>query len=246
MYADSLTVVVPAYDEESRLPQTLEAMVAGLSAESVEWEIVVSDDGSTDATADIARGWSQQWPVRLVSSPANRGKGAAIAAGIEAASHAVVVAVDADLPVSVPTMMDLARATLAAPLVVGSRRLPGSSVDPPQPVVRRVGGRLFRGAVAFMGYQCTSDPQCGVKALRRDELAAVLRSVRCSGFGFDVELIVRTQNAGFTVAELPVAWRHVEGSSLRPFRDAARTMAELAVARTRLDRRRPLRADDDS
>lgn len=237
MIDEGITIVIPAYDEERRLPATLDRLVAELpSVCAGAWEVVVSDDGSSDRTVEVARDRAARGPVRVLPNPVNRGKGAALLTGALDAAHPVVVFLDADLPVPIPLVARIAERTREADLVVGSRRLPGASFDPPQPLVRRVGGRLFRSAVAALGYDATSDPQCGVKALRRDRLAPILAAMTCAGFGFDVELIERTRRAGLDVSELPVQWRHVDGSSLRPTRDALRTLRELVHLRGSLDR----------
>lgn len=227
-----ITIVIPAYNEEHRLPATLDRLMAELpSVCSGSWEVLVSDDGSTDGTGELLRDRGADPRLRVVSTPVNRGKGAALVAGALAARHPLVLFLDADLPVPIPTIAELAAAADGAELVVGSRRMPGASLDPPQPLVRRVGGRLFRAAISVLGYDATSDPQCGVKVLRKDQLAPLLAEVTCRGFAFDVELIERARRAGLRVSELPVAWRHVEGSSLRPVRDAVATLVELARLR---------------
>lgn len=233
-----ITIVIPAYNEERRLPATLDRLVAGLPTVTTgRWEIVVSDDGSTDDTVRVVRARAGS-DVSVVSGGANQGKGAALRTGALRARYPLVLFLDADLPVPIETIPEMVAMSASADLVVGSRRLEGSSFDPPQPLVRRAGGRAFRAAVRGMGYRITSDPQCGVKLLRGDSMVPLLTETTCRGFGFDVELIERTKVAGLQVAELPVRWRHVEGSSLRPVRDAVRTLAELALLRSALQRRR--------
>lgn len=231
-----LTVVIPAFDEECRLPRTLELLVEQLpEVVPGPWEVVVSDDGSRDGTSRVAGQWAGRG-VRLVASAAHRGKGGALMAGIRVARHRRVALLDADLPVPVPVLGRMAEMTSEVPLVVGSRRLPGSTVDPPQPLGRRIGGRAFLAAVGLLGYRTSSDPQCGVKVLRSDLLGGVLEQVSCRGFAFDVELIERARRCGHAVVEVPVPWRHVPGSSLRPARDAVTTLAALTALRRRLGR----------
>ena len=148
----------------------------------------------------------------------------------------LVVFLDADLPVPVATVLEMAAATADADLVLGSRRLPGSTYDPPPPWARRAGGWGFLTAVSAMGYQPSSDPQCGVKVFRRAALQPVLAAVENDRFAFDVELIARTRRAGLRVAEVPVPWRYVAGSSVRPVRDAVVTLRDLFRLRPRLQR----------
>jgi len=223
--------VVPAFNEERRLPATLRRLVEGLPEFVDCWEVVVADDGSTDGTAELVR--RHEHPsVRLVGGPPNRGKGSALRAGAEAALHPVVVFLDADLPVPVRQVVELASATDAADLVVGSRRLPGATFDPPQPLGRRLGGTGFLAAVRLLGYEITSDPQCGVKAFRAESVLPLVAAVASDGFAFDVELVVGCRRAGLDVVERAVTWRHVPGSTLNPVPDALRTLVDLARLRS--------------
>ncbi len=228
-----LSVVLPAFDEERRLPATLERLLRELPTIcSAGWEVIVSDDGSDDGTVQVARSFGDD--VRVHRSGVNRGKGAALLSGARLAAHPLVLLLDADFPVDLESLVAVRSALAQADLVLGSRRLPGSVCSPPQPLVRRVGGRGFRSAVRVLGFSGASDPQCGVKGLRRDSVSPVLAEMVSSRYGFDVELIERARRAGLTVVERPVAWRHVEGSSLRPVRDAAATLGELARVRAAL------------
>lgn len=232
-----ISIVIPAFNEGRRLPPTLERLLSGLPTVcGGSWEIIVSDDGSTDDTVGIARGFTPGVPLRVIGDGVKRGKGAASRSGALAARHPLVLFLDADLPVplhTIPLMTSLL-ADADADLVVGSRRMAGASFDPPQPLPRRIGGSVFRAAVSGMGYDVTSDPQCGVKLLRRDALAGLLTALDCDGFAFDVELIESVRRSGSKVVELPVAWSHVPGSSLRPVRDALRTLRDLQKLRHRL------------
>lgn len=238
-----ISIVIPAFNEERRLPATLEALLRDLPAVCpANWEVVVSDDGSTDDTVEVVKDLADTDAVRIVSTSHNTGKGAALLRGVRASSHEIVVLLDADLPVPVQTIAVMLGHAQQADLVLGSRRLPGASFDPPQPILRRLGGHLFRGAVAVLGYSGPSDPQCGVKLLRRDRMSEVLASMECKGFAFDVELIERSRRRGISMVEVPVTWSHVEGSSLHPLRDALATLRELARLRARLRGSQALRA----
>ncbi len=221
-----VSVVIPAYNEELRIPATLAALTDRLPQRLGSFEVLVVDDGSDDATVEVVSGHPDA-RVRVLTQEQNLGKGAALRAGIGAARGDVVVLLDADLPVDVNQIADLVDAAAGADLVVGSRRLPGSSVDPPQPLVRRVGGGVFIRLVRVMGYGVTSDPQCGVKVLRAATVAPIAVSTSTDGFAFDAELIDRCRRNRLQVLDRPVAWRHVEGSTLRPFRDVLRTLGEL-------------------
>ena len=200
-----------------------------------EWEIIVVDDGSPDATASVARARSEDPRVKVVSLTENRGKGAALVEGAGRATYPWTLFLDADLPVPVESLPNVLAAGHDADLVLGSRRFDGATVNPPQPLPRRLGGAAFRMAITALGYPITTDPQCGIKLLRTRTLAPILEAITCAGFAFDVELIERARRAGLVVVEVPVTWRHVPGSSLRPVRDAVATFVELAQLRGRLE-----------
>lgn len=230
-----LSIVIPAFNEVRRLPSTLHVLQTELPRIDLErWEIVVSDDGSTDGTPELIEQQPDTDRVRVVSAQMNRGKGAALLRGIRASRFDTVLLVDADLPVTTRTIQGMVQRAQEVDLVIGSRRISGASVDPPQPVARRAGGFVFRKAVNGLGFDVASDPQCGVKVLRTGRMAAVLDSMCCNGFGFDVELIERSRRVGLRAVEVPVTWSHVEGSSLRPIRDALITLRELKALRSRL------------
>jgi glycosyltransferase involved in cell wall biosynthesis len=235
--ATDITIVIPAFNESARLPATLARLVDSREVfGGRRVDVVVSDDGSTDDTARVVEDFLGEG-VRLVAGPANQGKGAALLRGTEIAVTPFMVFLDADLPVSPATVESMAARLDHQPsldLLVGSRRLPGASFDPPQPLARRAGGHLFRSAARVLGYRSTTDPQCGVKVLRRKRMAEVLGQLSSRGFAFDIELIVRARCAGLVVEEVPVAWSHVPGSSLRPVRDGVRTLSDLVRLRQSL------------
>jgi len=228
-----VSIVIPAFNEAHRLPTTLDRLLLDLPTVFDDWEVVVIDDGSTDGTGELVESYETSAAVRVVTMPANEGKGAALRTGVAHAGRPLVLFLDADLPVAVAALGELVEGTARADLVVGSRRIAGSSSDPPQPFVRRLGGAVFIRLVRSMGYDITSDPQCGVKAMRRESVGPIVADTSTGGFAFDAELIDRCRRSGLTVTERPVAWRHVEGSTLRPFRDVAATLRELWRIRRR-------------
>jgi dolichyl-phosphate beta-glucosyltransferase len=235
--ATSITVVVPAFNESRRLGPALDQLVADLDRLSTSpWQVVVVDDGSTDGTSEVVDRRPPDDRIVLVTSVVNRGKGAALREGARVATGDVVAFLDADLPVPVATVLEMAAATDGSDLVLGSRRLPGATYDPPPPLARRVGGWGFLTAVSAMGFQPSSDPQCGVKVFRRVPLEPVLSVVENDRFAFDVELIARSRRAGLRVNEVPVPWSYVAGSSVRPVRDAVVTLRDLFRLRPRLRR----------
>lgn len=235
----AVTIVVPAWNEAARIEHTLDELLDGSTSSAIgPLEVVVVDDGSVDDTALLVeRRARSDGRLRLVRT-AHRGKGAASREGFAAGTGELVVLVDADLPTPVAELHELVVGMGGADLVVGSRRLDPSRVEVAQPVGRRVGAATFRGVVRSTGLASVSDPQCGVKVLRRSTMEAVVSCCASPRFAFDLELIELTRRSGLVVVERPVTWRHVEGSTLRPLRDGVRAVLDVIAVRRRLTERR--------
>lgn len=231
-----VSIVVPAFNEERRLPATLARLANELDdVIGGDWEVVVVDDGSTDRTGDLARDQAAATDrIRVVSHHPNRGKGAALARGFAEARLPHVFFMDADAPVPLDTIARFRDLLAGADVVAGTRRAAGAAIDRPQPIARRIAARSYLAVLRAMGLAAGSDPQCGAKLLRRDRLDEVVRATAATGYAFDVELLVRTRAAGLSVIEAPVVWRHVDGSSIRPWHDGWRTATEIVAVRRRL------------
>lgn len=220
-------MVVPAFNEEVRLDTALRRLVEGLERHGPsQWQVVVVDDGSSDRTASVGDALDDE-RVTTVVVGTNRGKGAALRTGFAASRFSVVAFVDADLPVSAEELCSLASLTEGYDLVTGSRRLPDSTFVAPQPGLRRIGGAAFLALLRAMGMAPTSDPQCGVKVLRRDTMSELVGATTSDGFAFDVELLVTAKGASRSILDVAVSWRHVAGSSIRPLRDGVSTLREV-------------------
>jgi len=218
-----LSLVVPAYNEERRLPGSLEQLIAFASGQSFATEIIVSDDGSTDATPGIvearaANGLPEQVVVRLVQRQPNAGKGAAIRQGMLAAAGDYVFFLDADLasPPEDATRL-LARLEAGADVAIGNRVQPdGSDMRASQPFRRRAVGRLFTMVrKAFGILPDIDDTQCPLKGFRADVARAVFANQTLTGWTFDAEVLCIARGLGYRIEQVPVRWRHVEGSRLR-------------------------------
>lgn len=232
----TLAVVVPAYNEERRIERTLEQLIAQAPALGIS-ELLVVDDGSADRTAELVRAVSERTAaprVRLIQHPHNRGKGAALRTGLLAAEADLVGYLDADLSVP-PAHFEGARALLeaGAEVVVGARvSSQGEALRRGQPLLRRLLGHMFVATQQRIVGLPQRDTQCPLKLLTREAARAVAEPCRVDGWAFDVELLLVAQRQGRHIEELPVEWRHIEGSRLRSDpATALRTLRELVAIR---------------
>lgn len=218
-----VSVVIPAYNEEARLPASLERVIAFLGAQTASGEIIVSDDGSTDATPRIVTARTQaalptNVTLRLLTSPRNQGKGAAIRAGCLDARGRYIFFMDADLATPPDdALILLRRLQEGAPVVIGSRIQPdGSDMRASQPRQRRMVGRIFtimRKAMRVL--PDIDDTQCPMKGFQHDVARAVFAEQQLHGWIFDAEVLFIARSLGYDIVSVPVTWRHVEGSKIR-------------------------------
>jgi dolichyl-phosphate beta-glucosyltransferase len=225
-----LSVVIPAYDEERRLPVTLRTVIAHLSVRGRPFEIVVADDGSRDDTAHIASAAGAE--ARVLRLP-HRGKGAAVRAGVLAASGDLLLVTDADLSTPIAELDLLVAALDRCDVAIGSRNVAGARVTVPQRLDRRLMGRAFNLLVRVLLLPGLRDTQCGVKLFRREAALAVFQRCRSDGFAFDVEVLALARRLGYRVAEVPVEWRNSPDSRVRPLLDVPRMFLELLTIRRR-------------
>ncbi|WP_460868476.1 glycosyltransferase [Rhodococcus aerolatus] len=226
-----LEVVIPALNEEARIGSTLVTLTDHLARLPITAGVVVVDNGSADATADVVqRAARGRVPVRLIGCR-TRGKGAAVKAGVLGSASPWVGFCDADLSTPV-SALDGVVALLAtgAPVVIGSRRCDGAAYATAQPPLRRAGGWAFR-ALARPLTGDVADTQCGFKFFRREVAAALFAGVTSTGFTFDVELLAAAHRRSVPVVELPVEWTDQRGSTLRPLEHGPQVLRELRTLR---------------
>ena len=229
-----LSLVIPAYNEERCLLPSLQRVDEYLSTQPYASELVVVDDGSTDGTAELVRGFAPSVPdrvsVRLLVHESNRGKGAAVRTGCLAAQGEYVVFTDMDLAVPVEELERvLERLEAGAEVAVGTRLHPGGrDMRSRQPPLRRLAGRLFVLVRRLVAVPELHDTQCPLKGFRHQAARRLFAAQRLSGWTFDVELLYLAKRWGLRVEEVPVHWDHVAGShvGLRP-RVAAQVLWDL-------------------
>ena len=213
------------FDEATRIRASIEALAAS-TLNRPGTELLLVDDGSRDGTADIAAQALHDAHLRgrVIRLHKNLGKGAAVRAGMAASVGAVVAFSDADLsspPDEIERVIELVEEG-RAPVVIATRLHEQSHITAKPPLARRYGGKGVNLAFRSLGLTKMNDTQCGLKAFTRPAADLLFRDLLVHRFAFDVELLVRAEVAGLEILEVPVEWRHVEASRVRPVRDGGR------------------------
>jgi len=231
---ESLSIVIPAYNEQARLPATLDRIAAwaGQSAMPV-LEVIVVDDGSRDATASIVEQRAEAL-FRLVKNPGNRGKGFAVRNGALSAQGDWILSTDADLSAPIAESAKLIEAARRenAVLAIGSRALNRQLVKVHQPLAREVSGRAFNLVMRLITGLPFRDTQCGFKLFRKDAAREIFSRQIEEGFSFDVEDLVIARALGLASVEVPVEWSNVEGTKVS-LAQGIKSFADLARIRAR-------------
>jgi dolichyl-phosphate beta-glucosyltransferase len=213
-----VSIVIPAYNEEKRLPSTLDAILKYRDASSLDVaEILVVDDGSTDQTVACVAEYTERHPeIRVLQNPGNRGKGFAVKNGMLEAHSEWILSTDADLsaPIEEAAKLLAAATRNRADIVIGSRALDRSLVGVHQSLSREYAGRVFNALVRVLTGLPFADTQCGFKLFRRSAAKAVFGRQQLDGFGFDVEDLFIASRLGLVAIEVPVRWNNVEGSKV--------------------------------
>ncbi len=229
-------MVIPAYNEAARLPRYLREVVPYFDGRDEPYEVLVVDDGSTDDTGALVRETAAEYPaVDLLALPTNRGKGAAVRAGMLRARGTLRLMADADGATPILEVKRLEAAVQeGADLAVGSRALADPSVVVRARAHRRLAGRVFSAFTRALGIRRVADTQCGFKLFRGPVADALFEALRTEGFGFDVELLLRAQRRGYRIAEVPVNWADQPGGKVGVLRDGPSMLVQIVVARLRL------------
>ena len=231
----SLSLVIPAYNEEARLRATLTRLL-DYFAESVSLlEILVVSDGSTDATEAIVAEFTEiDSRIQLLNYGQNRGKGYAVRYGMIRAKGERILFMDADLATPIEEIVKLnAKLDAGFDIAIGSRDVVGSKLEKRQSFLREFGGRLFNKLVQLIAVPGIHDTQCGFKMFTSRTAQAVFSQCRVEHFAFDVEVLYLALRVyHLRVAEVPVRWAHQEGSKVRFVRDAIRMVKTLFRIRT--------------
>lgn len=222
-----LSIILPAHNEQDRLPDSLTRILGFLAAQSLEAEILVVENGSTDRTAEVAETFARTHPGLRVLREIRRGKGLAVRRGILAATgdYRFICDVDLSMPIEQVTRF-LPPALADTPIAIASREAPGA-IRYDEPAHRHWVGRGFNLLVRLLAVPGLHDTQCGFKCFRADAAEELFRLQVLDGWTFDVEVLFLARRRGYRVAEIPIPWYYVPGSRVRLVRDSVAMLTDL-------------------
>jgi glycosyltransferase involved in cell wall biosynthesis len=227
-----LSVVIPAYNEELRLPKSLERIRAYLAKRGKSSEVIVVDDGSTDGTVQFVESQIAAWPqLRLVRNPGNRGKGYSVRHGVLEARGRVVLFTDADLSAPIEETDKLFAALATHDIAIGSRAMDRRLIQVHQPWTREWAGIIFNRIVRVVLGLNIEDTQCGFKAFHRERSQVIFNQQRIERFGFDPELLFLAKRHELSVAEIPVRWSNDPGTQVSLWYGLRAMFLEVAAVR---------------
>lgn len=238
-----LSVVIPAYNEASRLPATFDALEGYFGARSFAAEVIVVNDGSEDATGEVIRARAATWPMLVALSIAHGGKGRAVKEGMLAARGRYVFLCDADLSMPIADLEQFLPGARedAYDIAIASREAPGARRYG-EPLYRHLMGRVFNTLVRRLVLPGIQDSQCGFKCLRGELARDFATAQTIDGWGFDVELLYMARARGLRIAEIPVAWYYAPNSRIHPVRDAWHMTRDVLAVRANARRGRYAKA----
>jgi glycosyltransferase involved in cell wall biosynthesis len=229
--APALSIVIPAFNEEERLPSAIHAVTAYLDTGGRDAEVLIVENGSSDRTLEIAKGAARDDSRFRALHLDQRGKGRAVRAGMLASQGRLAVLCDADFSMPVGEISLLTRAIESgADVAIGSREAPGAR-RVGEPARRHLMGRIFNGVVQLLAVRGLQDTQCGFKAFRRLAAQDLFRRQLVNGWAFDVEVLYLARRLGYRVQEVPITWRYDSSSRVRPVADTISMLQELVMIR---------------
>jgi glycosyltransferase involved in cell wall biosynthesis len=228
-----LSIVIPSYNEELRLPATLERIAAYIAVSGRSTEVLVVDDGSNDRTAAVAEEFREKIPsLRVVSNGVNRGKGFSVKHGTQEARGNIVLFTDADLSAPIEEADKLLNALEDNfDVAIGSRAMDRSLISVHESAFREFAGIIFNKIVRIILRLPFVDTQCGFKAFRRERCRIIFEQQRIERFGFDPELLYLARHHGLRAVEIPVRWAHSPATKVNMLRDSVQMFIDVFTIR---------------
>jgi glycosyltransferase involved in cell wall biosynthesis len=227
-----LSIIIPSYNEESRLPATLDRIAAYLSDSGREAEVIVVDDGSKDGTSAVADYFRIKIPtLRVISNGVNRGKGYSVRHGMQEARGRIALFTDADLSAPIEEAGKLIDALDTYDVAIGSRAMDRSLISVRESRFREFAGIIFNKIVRIILWLPFVDTQCGFKAFRRETCAIIFEQQTIERFGFDPELLYLARHHGLRAVEIPVRWGHSPATKVSMLRDSIQMFIDVFTIR---------------
>ena len=227
-----LSIIIPSYNEELRLPSTLERIAAYLSTYAHEAEVLVVDDGSEDGTAAVAESYrSKILTLRVISNGVNRGKGYSVRHGMQEARGRIALFTDADLSAPIEEAGKLIGALETNDVAIGSRAMDRSLITVHESPFREFAGIIFNKIVRSILWLPFVDTQCGFKAFRRERCGIIFEQQTIERFGFDPELLYLARRHGLRAVEIPVRWGHSPATKVSMLHDSIQMFIDIFTIR---------------
>ena len=228
-----LSIIIPSFNEELRLPATLEKIAAYIRDRRPNTEVIVVDDGSTDRTAAVAESSKDKIAeLRVLRNGTNRGKGFSVRRGSLEARGDVILFTDADLSAPIEEAEKLLAAMESYDVAIGSRAVDRGLIEVHESLFREFAGIVFNRIVRTILWLPFVDTQCGFKAFRRERCQIIFEQQTIERFGFDPELLYLARRNGLSIEEVPVRWAHSPATKVNMFRDSAMMFVDVFVIRS--------------
>jgi dolichyl-phosphate beta-glucosyltransferase len=230
--APELSIIIPAYNEELRLPATLSSIAAYTRSSQRKIEVIVVDDGSRDKTVAAAEQFRDEIPsLRVVSNGENRGKGHSVRHGMQEARGEIVLFTDADLSAPIEEVEKLLPAMKTNDVAIGSRAMDRSQITVHESPFREFAGIIFNKIVRLILWLPFVDTQCGFKAFRREACKIIFQQQTIERFGFDPELLYLARHHGLRSVEISVRWGHSPATKVSMMRDSLMMFVDVFAIR---------------
>ena len=227
-----LSLIIPSFNEELRLPATLEKVASYIRCRRPNTEVIVVDDGSSDRTAAVAESWRDRIPgLRVVANGVNRGKGFSVRHGSLEATGETILFTDADLSSPIEEGEKLFAALKDHDVAIGSRAVDRSLIEVRESPFREIAGIIFNRIVRVILRLPFVDTQCGFKAFRRERCQIIFQQQTIERFGFDPELLYLARHHGLSTIEVPVRWAHSPATKVSMTRDSLQMFLDVLMIR---------------
>ena len=227
-----LSIIVPSFNEELRLPDSLERIAAYIYSSGRRTEVLVVDDGSTDRTAEVAASFSGRiGNLRVLQNGENRGKGYSVRHGMLEARGETVLFTDADLSAPIDEADKLISALQQYDVAIGSRAMNRDLIEVHESAFREFAGIIFNRIVRVVLWLPFVDTQCGFKGFRRERCRIIFEQQRIERFGFDPELLYLARHHGLKSVEIPVRWSHSPATKINMMRDSIQMFVDVFTIR---------------